>query len=107
MIDLKNIFDSSILNVPRFIYDGNVINASELGNVAYGYWGKVMGFTDDEIYYGGGLAEQMKKKGVTLFEFATDPNLIIPYLIDSLYGDAPEDHYAIKRGIDLYYERHR
>ncbi len=31
------------------IYAGNVINAGELGNIAYGYWGKSLGFTK-QIY---------------------------------------------------------
>ena len=82
------------------------MTADILGNVAYGYWGKAMGFTDDEIYYGGGFAELKKQNEKSIIGFILDPALMAKWALDPLYGDATEDYYAIKRGIDLYNERH-
>ena len=98
MIDLKNIFDSSILNVPRFIYDGNVINASELGNIAYGYWGKSLGFTDDELFYGGGVARMLADRNFD--------NIWNSLITDKYYGDKLEDIEDIMKGIALYNKLH-
>ena len=98
MIDLKNIFDSSTLNVPSFIYDGDVINAGELGNIAYGYWGKSLGFTDDELFYGGGVARMLVDRNFD--------NIWNSLITDKYYGDRPEDIADIMKGIELYNKKY-
>ena len=99
-LDIKNnwnsLFDNSIgPNLPSFIYDGMVINAAELGNIAYGYWGKSLGFSDETLFYGGGFA-RLRADG--LF----DDNIFNRLITDKFYGDRPEDIEDIMKGISLY-----
>ena len=76
-------------------YDGNIINAGELGNIAYGYWGKTLGFSDEVLYYGGGFA-RLKTDGVL------NGNIFNKLVTDKYYGDKPEDIVDIMKGIELY-----
>lgn len=71
-----------------FKYDDIHINQGDLGNIVYGFWGKVMGFSDKELFYGGGVANS------GLFNLAK--------LLGENFGDKPEYIFAIIKGIELY-----
>lgn len=74
-------------NNGKFIFNGEVIDAEDFGNIHYGYVGKAMGFSDELLYMGGGYAHCG----------ATPKILIGPY-----YCDDPNDHKAIKKGIEMW-----
>jgi hypothetical protein len=62
--------------------------------IAYGYLGKVFGFTDEKLYYAAGLAQ--KAAGTSLPEWDGPPT----------YGDDPFDSFNIKWGISIYNKWH-
>lgn len=71
----------------KFIYDDLAIGAADLGNILYGYWGKALGFSDKELFYGGGYANS---------------GLSLNWIFGKNYGDKPEDIAAIMKGIELF-----
>ena len=79
-------------NGGKFVYDDIIIDQADLGNIVYGYWGKTMGFSDKELFYGGGFAN----KGLSW-----------DLILGRNYGDEPEDIAAIMKGIELYNEVNR
>ena len=71
----------------KFIFNGEVITTEDFGNIHYGYVGKAMGFSDELLYMGGGYAH-----------CGVNPLVLVgPY-----YCDDPNDHKAIKKGIDMW-----
>ena len=50
-----------------FYFKDKFINREELGNITYGYLGKVMNFPDVILYIGGGVASKGKNFGEMLF----------------------------------------
>lgn len=81
-------FDVPYLGVQgEFIFNGEVITTEDFGNIHYGYVGKAMGFSDELLYMGGGYAH-----------CGVNPLVLVgPY-----YCDDPNDHKAIKKGIDMW-----
>lgn len=66
----------------KVIFNGEVIDTEDFGNIHYGYVGKAMGFSDELLYMGGGYAH-----------CGINPKVLIgPY-----YCDDPNDHKAIKK----------
>lgn len=72
----------------QFVYNSQVIDSENLGNITFGYWGKASGFSDERLFMGGG--------------FANNP---LTMLMEN-YGESEEDHAMIQRGIDMYLEEH-
>ncbi|WP_339061227.1 peptidoglycan-binding protein [Tepidibacillus marianensis] len=89
-----DLFDSTG-NWTRFVLNGEVITAEDLGNITYGFWARAMGYGDKLIYAGGGYAK---------IGNADDPSLYDP---NQFYGDDKNDHFSIKKGIDWYNRIHR
>lgn len=86
----------------KFVWNGEVIDAESAGNITYGFWGRFMGFWGrfmgfgaKLIYWGGGYAHQKARNPKT--DFYT----LILKDESQFYGDAKEDHYNIKKGIDM------
>lgn len=85
------------MNVPylgvtgEFLYNGKVTTAEDFGNINYGFIGSLLGFEEEILYMGGGYAAHKSIPKILL-----DP----PF-----YGDSVNDHFSIKRGIDMYYGR--
>ena len=118
-LDIKNnwnsLFDNLIdPNLSNFIYDGTAINAAELGNIAYGYWGKSLGFSDETLFYGGGFArlradglldDNIPKSVFSKIVLFGD-NVFNRMITDKFYGDRPEDIEDIMKGIILYNKVH-
>lgn len=77
-----------------FIYHGEVMDPGTMGNIAYGYVGASL-YPDLILYMGGG-AVNMKRLDIR-YVLASP---MLPY-----YGDSPEDHEAIKKGIEMWLER--
>ncbi len=77
-----------------FVFRGQIVTREDLGNMTYGYLGSAMGIGDVTLYWGGGVAAQGLK------------NIFSDEVRDAsvYYGDSKEDHEAIKKGIDFYYE---
>ncbi len=85
-----NIRDSNG-NFTKFVLNGDVIAAEDLGNITYGYWGRAIGFGETLIYAGGGYA--------AVGNNADDPRI---YDQKQFYGDAENDHIMIEKGISWY-----
>ena len=75
----------------EFIFNGEVITAEDFGNLHFGFIGKAMGFTDKILFMGGGYA-------------AHDGNFDLSILSGPYFGDDPNDHKYIQKGIDMYNE---
>ena len=100
-------------NNTKFVFDDIAIDKADLGNIVYGYWGKSMGFSDRELFYGGGVANKLNQNREII---KTDDNNMATYiitsakaalnfssiLIDINYGDDAKDIAAIMKGIELY-----
>lgn len=87
-------YDGNPLKSERFAFRGEIVTREDLGNITYGYLGSAMGIGDVTLYWGGGVAAQGLK------------NIFSEKVRDAskYYGDTEEDHHAIKKGIDLYYD---
>lgn len=72
----------------QFVYNSQIIDSENLGNITYGYWGSACGFSADTLFLGGGFANNP----LTMF---TKNN-----------GESEDDHAMIQRGIDMYKEEH-
>lgn len=97
------------LNNTKFVFDDIAIDKADLGNIVYGYWGKTMGFSDRELFYGGGVANVLNQNDSII---SSNENKFIGYvkaglntlskLVDINYGDEAKDIAAIMKGIELY-----
>lgn len=107
-------FNNEVLypDISRFRFDDIVVDKADLGNIIYGYWGKSMGFSDRELFYGGGVANKLNQNREII---KTDNNMATyiitsakaalnfsSILIDINYGDDAKDIAAIMKGIELY-----
>ena len=81
-----------------FYFKDKFINREELGNITYGYLGKVMNFPDIILYIGGGVASKGKNFGEMILNSIFKINDFKP----PYYGDSKEDHEFIEFGIQLY-----
>lgn len=68
-----------------FCYNNSKVNPEDLGNILYGLTGRYLGFCNRLIYQGGGYAANGTK-------YLNSPEN---------YGDDPNDHYFIKKGIEM------
>ena len=75
----------------NIIYEDTIITPELLGNITYGYWGSAMGYSDELLYFGGGVANNKWK---------------VWKLLSQYYGESEDDHNAIKRGIEYYHNTH-
>lgn len=73
-----------------FMYKGKIIPRDGAGNILFGYAGKQLGFTDDEIFVYAGTAQILAN------------NLNAEPKFEPFYYDDPVDHEYIKIGIDMY-----
>ena len=87
-------YDGDPLNSEKFVFRGEIVTREDLGNITYGYLGSAMGIGDVTLYWGGGVAAQGLKN-----IFSEEVRNATEY-----YGDSEEDHFAIKKGIELFYE---
>ncbi|GEM_PF-5419173 len=69
---------------------------STAGNIFYGFYGTAAGWTEDELYIGAGVAQQLD---VELRNEGELGPCDAPY-----YCDTVDDHYAVEFGIYLYNE---
>lgn len=81
------------------------MTAEELGNINYGYLGKLMGFPDDILLYAGGTLNVTGKFGFETFTntykaLSTAGEIIKECSIS--YCDAEDDAENVKRGIRYY-----
>lgn len=76
-----------------FAYDGAVYTAENLGNLTYGYFGSAMGYTDELLYWAGGIPNI----GIRNLD-----NLFKPYFGENYDSDTK----YVKKGIDLFYNRY-
>ncbi len=72
----------------KFLFNGIITTAEDFGNINYGYTGTAVGFKDTILYIGGGYASC---------------NLTIKIFEGPYYCDGPNDHEAIKRGINIFW----
>lgn len=94
-------------NFRKFIYNGEVISAEELGNITYGYWGTATNYGPELLYIGGGYAANTAHSDdlSTIEKLKIKAGAMNDALDDSIYHcDDPDDHEAIKKGIDMYNE---
>ena len=89
----KAAFGEDTFYGPTFniVYEDTIITPEMLGNITYGYWGSAMGYSDELLYFGVGVANNTWK---------------VWKLLDEYYGETEEDHNAIKRGIEYYHNTH-
>ncbi len=78
----------------KFVFRGEIVTRADLGNITYGYLGSAMGIGDVTLYWGGGVAARGLKS--IFSEEVRDAS--------KYYGDTAEDHHAIKKGIDFFYD---
>lgn len=76
-----------------FLFRGELVTRESLGNITYGYLGSAMGIGETTLFWGGGVAANGIDK-ILSSDVRTPPN----------YGDDSNDHEAIQKGIDYYYE---
>lgn len=69
----------------------NLIEFKYNNNIHYGYIGKSLGIPDKMLYIGGGYARI---------------GLSSEIFVEPYYGDDINDHFNVKKGIDLYNELH-
>lgn len=94
--DLKNenSWNNAIPEIPyrsqrfKFIYNSKIIDSESLGNITYGYWGTACGFSDEVLYFGGGVVNDPLK------------------VLSEYYGESEEDHEMVKYGIELYRQKY-
>ena len=77
-----------------YIYNGEVVSRDVLGNILYGYYGKVLNIPDNVLLAGGGYAQIMDNAYKANMEWITT------------YFDDPRDSKRIKQGIELYNSLH-
>lgn len=75
-------------NFNQFALFGQLITAEDLGNIHYGYVGSALNYGPTTIFYGGEAAAVGKWKTMQIGP---------PF-----YGDDPNDHAMIQKGIDWY-----
>ena len=85
-----------------FFFYGYYINREELGNITYGYLGKAMNFPDVVLYIAGGMASKGKK----VHEMLLNSLIHIADFKPPNYGDSPEDHDFVEKGVNLYKKLH-
>ena len=71
-----------------YIYDGEIIDRDVLGNIVYGYLGRVMGISELPLYSVPGLEQ--------VFDGTYDPNWGYSYF------DDPRDQVRIMQGVNIY-----
>ena len=96
--DLKNqkstIYASGTYN--NYLFDGEIVRGDAPGNINYGYVGKAAWWASDKLlFWQAGKAQ--KEAGTSLPEWN-----VAPY-----YGDDPNDHAMIKKGMEMYERKHR
>ena len=71
-----------------YIYDGEIVDRDVLGNIVYGYLGRVMGINELPLYTVPGLEQ--------IYKNTSDPNWGYSYY------DDPRDQARIMQGVDIY-----
>lgn len=85
-------------NTPEFedgqlyIYEGEIVSRDALGNIGFGFLGKVYGIPDTVLYMGAGVAQILSK------------NTKLSFI--GTYMDDPRDTARIKQGIEIYDKWH-
>ncbi len=75
---------------------GSCIQYEAISNIAYGYYGKVAGFSESTLYLGAGAAQIARQQGISLESGA------FVALFNENYGDEVEDIAGIKAGFDIF-----
>ena len=90
-IDLKNLPDW-----PQgcYIYEGEIRKTDDLGNMLFGYVGKLFGYDDDFLCFGAGVYQVLS--GTSSKEFLNSYS----------FGDDPRDTEMIRKGIAIYKRYH-
>ncbi|MBE6623640.1 MAG: hypothetical protein E7621_05595 [Ruminococcaceae bacterium] len=92
--DVKLPYYSNKNDSEKFLFAGELVSREDLGNITYGYLGSAMGLGELTLFWGAGVAQNWYD---AIFKGkAYDP--------ENNYGDRPEDHDFVKKGIQMYYE---
>lgn len=75
----------------KIVYNGNIINAENLGNITYGYFGTAMGFSSETLYWAGGLPN-IKSNPSNIFK--------------DYFGESGDDHDWVAYGINLFNKKY-
>jgi hypothetical protein len=75
-----------------FVYEGEIVDGDALGNISYGYLGKVLGIPDEVLLVAAGVAQ--------VAAGTSDLNFLLGF------GDDPRDQMRIMQGINQYYADH-
>ena len=90
----------------KVLFMGEAIDAADLGNFTYGFWGASMGISPEILYLMGGVTDKvfegnranisLHSLGTALDNALSDPN--------GWYGDKEEDYKWVKKGVECYYD---
>ena len=84
--------------VDRFIFRGEETTPHALGNILYGYRGSALGLYPNLLFFGGGVVEHYCGGGYEKLLEAVNISLAD----EVYYGDKPDDHENIQKGIDYW-----
>jgi hypothetical protein len=119
--DTKFLFNNETHKGITYTTEGDLPRAEDLNNI-FGItgmaFGKIMGFDEELLLRRAGKAEMDKwaKKGKEVPESWRPRQLVIGYnpggsgafpILGPPYGDNPDDHEWIKKGIMYYYDTHK
>lgn len=104
-IKLQNRWEEQFPGIPylglreQFVLNGQLQHAEGVGNIAFGYWARALGYGPETIYYGAGWAQIGGTK--------TLDSLLDERLAEGpLYGDNADDHEWVNQGIQWYDSEH-
>ena len=91
----------------QVLFMGETVDAADIGNFTYGFFGASMGIAPKLLYIMGGVTDKlfadaqapisMKRLNAALNNAMNDPN--------GWYGDKEEDYKWVKKGVECYYDR--
>lgn len=90
----------------KVLFMGESVDAADIGNFTYGFFGASMGISPEMLYLMGGVTDKLFEGNrdntsfsnlcVALDNALSDPN--------GWYGDKEEDYTWVKKGVDCYYD---
>ena len=91
----------------QVLFMGEPVDAADIGNFTYGFFGASMGIAPKLLYIMGGVTDKlfadaqapisMKRLNAALNNAMNDPN--------GWYGDKEEDYKWVNKGVECYYDR--
>ena len=90
----------------KVLFMGEPVDAADIGNFTYGFFGASMGISPEMLYLMGGVTDKLfegnqanislRSLGAALDNALSDPN--------GWYGDKEEDYKWVKKGVECYYD---